>query len=78
MKDNWIKCEDQEPELYQRIMFVVESCDKVYNGKVYGGTYQGKYKWQDKLYFNAACPGISWKITHWQPLPEPPTDKPNT
>jgi hypothetical protein len=67
-KDGWVKCSEEEPKLYQPIMFVVKSRDHLYNGKIYGGTYQGGYGGC----FEAACPGIEFKITHWMPLPSQP------
>lgn len=67
-KDNWIDFKDQQPELYQSVNFVVDSSNERYNGKVYGGTYQGL----KHGYYECSCPGIGFSATHWQPLPSPP------
>jgi hypothetical protein len=62
--------EENKPELYGRILFVVKSREKFYNGKAFGGTYQGN----EFGYYACSCPGIEFEGTHWAPFPEFPKD----
>lgn len=69
-KEEWVDVNFIKPCIHQPCAFIVESTnDSFYNGKVYGGNYQGN----DMGYHEFSIPGISWKATLWQPLPPPPS-----
>lgn len=68
----WISVEDRLPEDMQEVL--------CYKGKFWGNlqdvyTYLGDGKWQDD-YGNIADTKDE-AITHWTPLPAPPTEKEN-
>lgn len=64
----WIKVSDQEPELYEEVIFIVESRDKSYNGRRMGGRYQGKRR----DWYEFSTPGMGFSATLWQPMPPLP------
>lgn len=72
-ESKWISVNDKEPEEFQNVMFVVKSKDEFYDGKVLGGTYQGKKGKGDYRHYAFSTPGIEWEGIFWQPSPFAPT-----
>jgi len=61
---SWIKCSDSMPECSDYQLFLVVTC-----GTCCFAYYSSKGVFLDEPY------GLRVEnITHWQPLPEPPTD----
>lgn len=57
----WVPVTERLPENQQRVLFIVNSRDDWYNGKVFGGTYTG---------YDFAVPGIGFMASHWCPIPD--------
>lgn len=67
---NWISVEDRLPELSQDVIIIRSRNGTFYLPDIanyYGGEFFPTYDLPDDIDFNA-----DW-ITHWMPLPEPPT-----
>lgn len=64
----WIKCSDQMPKHGETVIFA--SGNRVLAGHYDDGRYLkkpvGKWNWLGRIF--------SHPVTHWQPLPEPPTE----
>jgi len=66
----WIDADVNPPVEHQPCAFIVESRDEHYNGRIFGGTYQGRRG--GVAYHEFAVPGIGFKATLWQSLPAAP------
>lgn len=74
-QQRWIPVEEELPEQFQRVMFVVDLPGNYKHGKVYGGTYTGDPKSESASLANGfSTPGWGAPASHWMPSPEPPTE----
>lgn len=60
----WIKCSERLPELHVRVL--------IFANKIY---YSWRFQFDGKDYWNADYAPYDCQPTHWQPLPEPPTQE---
>lgn len=67
-KQEWLFATIKSPKQFQECIFVVESRDETYNGRVMGGIYQGVVFG----YHEFTTPGIAWRATLWLPSPTVP------
>jgi hypothetical protein len=67
----WISVEDRLPEIYDRVL-INYTYEGGYNKTICAKYIGGKYGWVIEDDKEGMC-----KITHWMPLPEPPTEKEN-
>lgn len=71
-QSKWISVEERLPDNYQEVL-VYRGCHK---GLMNVYTYTCNNQWEDEYgYWNGTD---SEGITHWMPLPMPPTEKENT
>ena len=66
----WIKCSDGYPAIGQEVLIRIPVCEKfnIENAKYRGGE-QFLGAW-----FDVRGKGKAYRVTHWMPLPEPPTE----
>lgn len=57
----WIPVTDRLPKEGQRVLFIVDSRDDWYNGKIWGGIYTGH---------DFSTPGVGFMASHWAEIPE--------
>lgn len=67
----WIKCiDDNYPNIGEEVLIRIPVCDHF---NIENGTYKG-----DGQFIGAWCDtrgkGKAYRVTHWQPLPQPPED----
>lgn len=69
----WISCEDELPELNQKVLFVAKAEHglKYMDGEIFAGKYDGN----DFDVPMFSMPGVGIQGTHWMPLPDPPKIK---
>jgi len=70
---NWIKCSDRLPELASDDP---DCSDNVLAYQIYFGhqMLQAFYSRDDQLWYDQGGDQLDGEITHWQPLPAPPTE----
>jgi hypothetical protein len=65
---NWISVDDRLPDVETEVLIAIPACGHL---NIEGGKYKG-----DGQFFGAWCSthgkGRSYRVSHWQPLPEPP------
>jgi hypothetical protein len=64
----WLNVEQNKPEQYQDVIFIVESDNDFYNGRILGGRYQGN----QYGYHDFSVPGHEFSAKLWQPSPKKP------
>ena len=66
--NNWISVEDELPDYYNLVMIYV-GYDVTFGWLV-------KNNWHNWRYFSDSEVDMIWSndVTHWQPLPEPPSE----
>jgi len=71
-QQQWISVRDRLPDPGTDCLFIVDSANPEYHGRILGGRYIGGYgKWE------FATPGIGFFASHWQLSPQPPkTEQP--
>jgi len=76
----WIKCSDRMPDFEHGYVLVAcegGNVDKTFysvhreSHRRHGSSYSRKYLGKDSGFFELSHK-YGYKITHWQPLPEPP------
>ena len=70
---DWIKCSDRLPEA---AMADPDCSDNVLAYQIHVGhqMLQAFYSQDDQLWYDQAGDQLDGEVTHWQPLPAPPTE----
>jgi hypothetical protein len=67
---DWIKCSERYPDIGKEVLIRIPVCEKfnIENAKYRGeGEFLGAW-------FDTRGKGRPYKVTHWMPLPPPPTE----
>jgi hypothetical protein len=64
-QDNWISVTDRLPEFHKKVLFYHQVMDGIFLGSFIKGSYKFRDATGDSFYNS--------DITHWQPLPAPPS-----
>lgn len=76
MKTEWIKCSDRLPERGQEVLAYNENFN-CYEVTSYNYYLTDKYEPVGELFKKLEVSNLMWQnneVTHWMPLPEPPTE----
>lgn len=73
--NQWISVKDRLPEENTLVLCYARSTTGEGNDYFLGALAHGEF-WFLKVndIGHVSCPVLHWKVTHWQPLPEPPKD----
>lgn len=67
----WIKCSERLPKEYVEVLIRI-SCNDYFN--IENGMYKGCGLWLGAWSATYGEKGSGYQVSHWMPLPEPPTD----
>ncbi len=73
MENEWIKVEDRLPEKDGNSSIMCVVFDK-YNGVICRPYNEYHKVWDDEDFDDTYTDAIGGNITHWMPLPKPPTE----